>query len=68
MDLLKKFVRGGAVVVCCAEGKTRENAVWEDFGDVVGVCAPADLDGLLKGAKVVLPICFKRKDVQAVTN
>lgn len=58
--------RGTAVRVQCARGRTVENVVWEDHGEVVLVCGPAQFEHLRAGYPAPMPIGFRREDVAAI--
>jgi hypothetical protein len=59
----KVLPKGSAVFVRCANGDLRENVVWEDFGDVVLVCAKDQFERKHDGYRVPMPIGFRRVDV-----
>jgi hypothetical protein len=59
--------RGTQVRVKCASGRTAENVVWEDYGDVVLVCGKRQFERLSNGYVAPMPIGFRRVDVVATT-
>ena len=44
-------------------GRTADNFVWEDCGDVVMVCGERQFERLRDGYPAPMPIGFKRADV-----
>lgn len=56
--------RGSLVRVRCAEGRVAHDVVWEDCGDVVMVCGPAQFARMNEGYEAPMPIGFKREDVE----
>ena len=59
--------KGTPVRVRCAYGRTAENVVWQDHGDVVMVCGRSQFERLSKGYDAPMPIGFRRADVVATT-
>lgn len=57
--------KGARVRVRCASGEVRDNVVWEDYGEVVMVCANEQFERLSKGYEAPMPIGFRRADVCA---
>jgi len=55
--------KGDLVQVRCAQGHIIDDVVWEDLGDVVMVCGPAQFTRLSGGYEAPMPIGFKREDV-----
>ena len=68
MDSTEIFPNGTPVRVRCSGGRTADNVVWEDLGDVVMVCGPEQFARLSKGYEAPMPIGFKREDVQPRQN
>ena len=63
MPLQEILRKGAAVSVRCAAGQIRQNVVWEDFGDVVLVCAADQFERLSAGHAAPMPIGFRKADV-----
>lgn len=59
----KIFPKGTPVRVQCSTGRTADNLVWEDLGDVVMVCGKEQFARLVAGYPAPMPIGFKREDV-----
>lgn len=55
--------KGALVQVRCAQGRSADDMVWEDLGDVVMVCGPEQFARLSGGYEAPMPIGFKREDV-----
>jgi hypothetical protein len=68
MSDLENLAKGTPVRVRCAFGRTAENFVWEDHGDVVLVCAAGQFDRLVKGYPAPMPIGFRRSDVEPIAK
>lgn len=63
-----RLQRGVRVNCKCADGRTAENVVWEDLGDVVMVCSRFQFDRLERGYPSPMPIGFYRADVSPLTQ
>lgn len=60
--------RGQPVLVRCANGKTRENVVWETFDHMVYVCSQRQFNALRDGRDAPPPIGFLEDDVMPLIH